>query len=220
MEFDAFTGGVEPGGLRTKNEILILICYLLSGPNISLSKDEILQIMQDNGFANYFEVTDALSELTAKGNLLAQGEPPVYTASSQAKMIAKQLDTALPLSIREKAMAAVIQLLARTRREKENLVEIKETTQGCNVVCHVSGGELELMEFSLYVPDRHQAEIVKRNFQAAPQNVYQLLLALVTNNYALAKEIFKEQEKNETTSPSKSRRSAKAERLFYISSLH
>ena len=75
MEFDAFTGGVEPGGLRTKNEILILICYLLSGPNISLSKDEILQIMQDNGFANYFEVTDALSELTAKGNLLAQGSP-------------------------------------------------------------------------------------------------------------------------------------------------
>ena len=30
MDFDALTGGVEPGGLRVKNDIRLLICYLLS----------------------------------------------------------------------------------------------------------------------------------------------------------------------------------------------
>lgn len=195
MEFDAFTGGIEPGGLRTKNEILILICYLLSSVNVPLSKETILSIMQDNGFANYFEVTDALSELAAKGTLLCGGEPLLYTASSKAKMIAKQLDTALPLTIREKAVAAAVRLLAMAKREKENQVEIEENEHGYNVTCHVSGGDLELMEFSLYVPDHRQADLVKKNFQEAPQNVYQLLLALVTKNYSLASEIFRQEEK-------------------------
>ena len=29
MEYDAFTGGVAPGGLRSKSDIRILICYML-----------------------------------------------------------------------------------------------------------------------------------------------------------------------------------------------
>ena len=29
MEYDAFTGGVVPGGLRSKSDIRILICYML-----------------------------------------------------------------------------------------------------------------------------------------------------------------------------------------------
>ena len=194
MEYDAFTGGIEPGGLRSKNEILILICYLLSSVNTPLSKEDILGIMQSNGFANYFEVTDALSELASNGNLSCDGNPPLYMATSQAKMIAGQLDNALPRSIREKAVAAAMNLLASAKREKENQVEIQKTEKGYNVTCHVSGGNLELMRFSLYVPDNRQAKMVKKNFQSAPQNVYQLMLALVTENYTLAKEIFKELE--------------------------
>ena len=57
MEFDAFTGGIEPGGLRSKDEIRILICYLLTSVSAPLSREDILSIMQENGFANYFEVT-------------------------------------------------------------------------------------------------------------------------------------------------------------------
>ena len=52
MEFDAFTGGVEPGGLRTKNQIRILICYLLSSVDAPLSRQDIIGIMQDNGLSN------------------------------------------------------------------------------------------------------------------------------------------------------------------------
>ena len=115
-------------------------------------------------------------------------------ATPQAKMIAGQLDNALPLSIREKAVAAAMNLLSSAKRERENKVEIQKTEKGYNVTCHVSGGNLELMRFSLYVPDSRQAKMVKKNFQSAPQNVYQLMLALVTENYTLAKEVFKELE--------------------------
>ena len=78
MAYDAFTGGVEPGGLRSKDEIRILLCYLLASVPAPLSRDDILTIMQENGFANYFEVTDSLSELEENGNVLrTPGQPPL-----------------------------------------------------------------------------------------------------------------------------------------------
>ncbi len=193
MSFDAFTGGIEPGGLRTKNEIRILICYLLASVNAPLSKDDILSIIQDNGLANYFEVTDALSELTEHGNVLTSGENnELCTVSDKARMIAKQLDTTLPPAVREKAIAAAINLLAKARRERENKVEIEKTERGYNVTCHISGGDMDLMNFMLHVPDLSQAQMVKTHFHDSPETVYRMLLALVTGNSDMAAGILKE----------------------------
>lgn len=193
MDFDAFTGGIEPGGLRNKNEIRILICYLLSSLDAPLSKSDILNIIQDNGLANYFEVTDALAELTEKGNVIVSGEKnELCSASGTACMIAKQLDTALPPVVRDKAVAAAINLLARTKRERENKVEIEKTARGYNVICHISGGDMDLMNFTLHVPDLYQANMVKNNFHHSPENVYRMLLALVTGNSEMAAGILKD----------------------------
>lgn len=181
VAFDVFTGGIEPGGLRSKDEIRILICYLLSSVSVPLSREDILSIMQENGFANYFEVTDSLAELTENGNLICSGDqPPLYTAAPQGRMISKQLDTAVPLSVREKAVAAALNLLARAKREQENKVEIVKNSAGYTVTCHVSGGEVELMSFSLYAPDQNQAHMIKQNFHRSPELVYQVMLLLMT----------------------------------------
>ena len=180
MEFDAFTAGVEPGGLRSKNEIKILLCYLLASMDAPLSKDDIVTIMQENGLANYFEVTNALAELTERGSVVIKNG--LCTAGDSARVIADRLDSSLPSSVRERAVSAAVSLLARARRESENKVEINETERGFDVVCHISGGDMDLMSFSLYVPDLRQAKLVKRNFQRDPENVYRVMLALVTGN--------------------------------------
>ena len=48
MEYDAFTGGVAPGGLRSKSDIRILICYMLKSVNAPLSGDDIIKVLQEN----------------------------------------------------------------------------------------------------------------------------------------------------------------------------
>lgn len=190
MDFDAFSAGVEPGGLRSKDQIRILICYLLSSVGVPLSKEDILNIMQENALANYFEVTDCLSELIEKGNVLtAPDHPELCTASDTGRGIAKQLDNMLPLSIRQQAVAAAINLLAKAKREKENKVEILKTERGYHVVCHISDGEMDLMSIDLYVPDMFQARMVKDNFHSDPENVYHMMLALMTGNNDLAADI-------------------------------
>lgn len=193
MKYDAFTGGIEPGGLRTKNEIRILVCYLLTSVKAPLAEEDLVEIIAENGLANYFEVKDAIAEMEEKGNIIFSGETPrLCTAGDSAKIISKQLDFELPPSIREKALGAAINLLDRARRERENTVEITPAENGYCVTCHISGGSEDLMNFSLHVPDLAQAGIVKKNFQASPGTVYRMLLALMTGNRDIAADLLDE----------------------------
>lgn len=189
VKFDAFSAGVNLGGLRSKNDIKLLICYMLASVKQSLSKDEIVSVLQENGLANYFEINDAFSDLIGNNNISKDRDnPEKYVVTESGKLIVNQLDTALPISIREKTLAATINLLAKVKRENENIVTIKKEANGCYVSCNISGGDdVNLLTVNLFVPDAKQAELVKRNFQENPSLIYTCMLALLTKNSDLIK---------------------------------
>lgn len=192
MSFDAFTGGIDPGGLRTQSDIRLLICYLLASVKAPLSKSDIVSILQENGLANYFEAADALSEMLEKKNADTLSEQPDFCVANEiTKEIASQLDTTLPPSVRDRAVNAALNLLAKAQRESQNKVEIHKSGDGYNVTCHISGGDTDLMSFTLFVPDQYQARTVKRNFHRDPQYVYQILLSVVTGNRELLADLLK-----------------------------
>ena len=191
MRQDAFTGGVEPGGLWNKNDIRILLCYLLASVDAPLSGEDIEKIVQERSLANYFEVRDALAALEQLGNVARVAEG-LYTVTQAGREIADSLDATLPLSVRDKALEAAFLLLAQARAERENRVETRKTDRGYQVTCHVSGGETELMSIRLYVPDRAQAEMVKRNFHRDRGAVYRLLLYSLAGENELLRDFSEE----------------------------
>ena len=86
----------------------------------------------------------------------------------------------LPLSVRERASAAVSHLLGRERSARENPVGIRQLEEGgCRIVCRVEDGVRTLMEVSLLLPDRAQAEQARDAFQAGPARVYRGVLSLL-----------------------------------------
>lgn len=191
MNPDAFTGGVEPGGLWNRNDIRILLCYIFSSVDGPLSAEDISQIVQGKALANYFEVSDALASLLKQGNV-AQDENGLYTVTPAGREIAGSLDATLPLSVRDKALEAAVRLMAEAQSRRENQVDVEETERGFQVTCHISGGETELMAVSLYVPDRAQAQLVEKNFYRDPEGAYRLLLSFLTGDQAFAKALFEE----------------------------
>ncbi len=50
------------------------------------------------------------------------------------------------------------------------------------VNCRVSGGDVTLLDFTLYAPSFEQAEVLKRNFLSYPQTVYKTMLGLMTKD--------------------------------------
>lgn len=194
MDFDAFNAGVDFGGLRSKNDIQVLVCYLLCGVNAPLSKDDIVSVLCENGFANYFEVMDSLSVLSNAGSISID-ENDNYSANELTHEISMRLNTTLPNSIREQAVSFATELLSAAKRERENKVEITEISNGYKIECHISGGKHDLMSFSLYVPDLQQSKLVRKNFLKNPGLFYKMILTLSTGNNDIAKSLIDNDQK-------------------------
>ncbi|MBR1779080.1 MAG: DUF4364 family protein [Clostridia bacterium] len=190
MEYDAFSAGVSLGGLRSKDDIKLLICYILSNVERSLSRSDILSALMQNNLANYFEINNAFSDLIENENIVEDPQNPnLYTVTESGQVISAQLHSSLPISIRDKALKAALNLLSKVKRETENNALICKVDSGYNLKCNISGGNIDLLSFSLYVPDKLQADFVKENFLKDPNIIYECMLALLTQDKVLAEKI-------------------------------
>ena len=168
-----------------------MVCYILNSVKAPLSRENILNILQDKGLANYFEINDAISYLNNNGSIVLDGED-FCTITEKGKRIADELDVTLSLSSRDKAMEAAFTMLSEAKREKENHVDIVRTEVGYNVTCHIGGGEMDLMALTLYVPDLYQAKMVKKKFHKNPEAIYKLMLSSLTGNRELLRSLMDE----------------------------
>ena len=181
-EFDAFDSGVEPGGLLSRSDIKLLLCYLLSSMNAPLTGAMISDCLLEDGLANYFEVGQALSALVANGNIMkADRDGEIYYCVSESgRHIAKTLETSLPLIIRQKAVRCAIRLLYLEQNRRDTKVEITRQDAGYSVTCAILEGDAPLISVTLTVPDKLAAEEIKANFLEAPAECYQQLLETLT----------------------------------------
>ena len=151
--YDAFSAGVEPGGLRNRNEIKVLIAFLLKNTERGLSRRQLMEVIQREGLANYFEASQAL-ESTAAGKTAAN------------------IEDELPRAVRDKALATAEELLKQERRMKETPVEIIPLENGCNVRFTFN----DLMTLTLYVADMEQAQSVRDKILADPESLYSAVI--------------------------------------------
>lgn len=180
MSNDAFSAGVVPGGLKDKQEIKILICFLLDKTEQNFTKNDITSILQMQGLANYFEVSQAFEEMVNNNNIVEDKENNhYYVLTPTGKIIVDELGASLPVSVREKALDSAQRYFSRLKSEQENTVTIRKNQFGYSVSCKVSGGEFNMMELKLYAPDMHTAVTIRDNFYHDPSAVYNSVMAIL-----------------------------------------
>ena len=130
MAFDTFDEGVVPGGVRSKTEIKILICYIFNSVKENMDKDLITQSITKEELANYFEISSAFDDLIKNGNLkesqVVDGLQ-TYELTDNGKLIANQLESTLAYTVKDKAYKCAVQMLAEKKKRRENSAEIKRT---------------------------------------------------------------------------------------------
>lgn len=183
MAFDTFDEGVNYGGIRSKNEIRTLICYLYNSIKKPMDKNTIVEAIQEKGLANYFETTACFDDLINHKNIeLVDEKEGLYFITENGKMVAEQLDFTLATSVKEKAYICAIELLRQKQIEKENVVTITKVEKGFNVNCKISGGDVDLISLDIYAPDKNQAKIIKKNFHKDPETFYNIIMGSLTGN--------------------------------------
>lgn len=193
MENDALDAGIRPGGLRSKQDIKILICYILEKCAARLSRQSLERALINSQLVNYFEASDCLSDLIKLHNIELDGEICLLTDSGRE--IAQRLEDDLPPSVRQRAVATTLELCETERRLRENKVEKSNSGSGCEVRCRVLGDKTDdLLSIVLNVADRDQAKVIEKNFLKRPELIYSTVIALLTGNQDFAKDALKAME--------------------------
>lgn len=178
-EYDAFNEGVEPGGLLNKDDIKVLICYLLKTVDMPISREQIGNIMQDRCIANYFEAMDALSDLLSNGNVKSDfnDETEYFRITDLGRDAVALLEKELPKTVREKAVKSALRFITLEKNERDNEVKIEPCSGGYTISFTMKDGDTVFMELSMFVPDSAQAQKLKENFIEDPVHVYSTILA-------------------------------------------
>ncbi len=174
-EFDAFTQGVEPGGLRSRMQIKLLITFIVSRAGEPMKDSMIIEALQLHGLANYFEASQAMEELISGGNL-TEADGLIYI-TPKGEISVDELAREIPRTVKETALADAMMLLTKAKRERENSVEIKKTENGCYVTFKIMHGQEPMMELSVYAADMEQAQHIKNNFIKDPSHIYATVIA-------------------------------------------
>ena len=182
---DFFTQGIAPGGLTTPQETRVLICYLLYSVKKPLSSSQINNIVSQDGLVNYFELSSCMAQLLESGHIVPKfnkDDEDFYILTPLGEETAQKLEKMVPKSVRDKAVKAAIRLLARIDRDRSAKTEITPCGDGFNVQLRLLDGESDLMEMTVFLPEKSQAESVCREFLGDPILVYKGVLALLTGD--------------------------------------
>lgn len=181
MQFDAFTGGIEEGGLRSSSSISLLACYIIAKSKERLTAKYVVDALVEGKIANYFEISNAISKMIKTDNLIVDKDG-YLTITDKCAFNVEMLENDLPLTIREKA----VELAAKTAKheifKKENKASVEKDGDKYKVTLHVSDKDCDFMVLTLYFPSEAQAEVVKEKFQLHPGEVYENLINSIFEN--------------------------------------
>ncbi len=175
LDFDAFTAGVEDGGIRSSSTLAMIICYIVATLDGKVTSKVIVDALVEGQLANYFETTNAISKMIKKENIV-EDENGYLTATPKCRFSVDIVENDLPLSIRERSIELVTKLNAFEINKKENKVTISPAENGFTVSLHVSDIDRDFMVLNLFVPTQAQAEIIKQKFLENPAGVYKNLI--------------------------------------------
>lgn len=175
LQFDAFTAGIEDGGLRSSSSISIIVCYIIANCQKKITGQNIIDAMVVGKIANYFEVSNAISKMSNKG-YIKEDENGYLSITADCRFLIDLVENDLPLTIRERSIELVSKLAELDINKKENKVTIEKKDDKYCVTMHVSDVDCDFMELKLYVPSEAQAVVIKDKFEHHPAEVYKSLI--------------------------------------------
>lgn len=177
MSQDAFSAGVEPGGLLSSQQIKLLVCYLLAGVEQPLPRKTVLDVVVGQGMANFFETDSVIDDLVRLEHI--EEADGVLRLLPTGHRVAATLEGLLPYTLRQRSVSAALDLLARLRREQHNHVTMQPLARGVAVTCTIDDGDSPLLELTLRVADDLQAGLIRDRFLDDPERLYRQVLAVL-----------------------------------------
>ncbi len=180
MQYDAFDAGIELGGLRNRDDIRLLICYLLKSVDAPMTRQMLNEAMQEDGLANYFEVGQAIEELLKTGNITADilDMEEVLSVTEKGREAGSLTEDSIAFTVKQRAENAVAKYNRQMRRSSFVKTQVIPRENGdCSVIMALDDEAGNLMTLELVAPDQRQAVRLSRLFEKKAEAIYNLTMA-------------------------------------------
>lgn len=169
--------------LRTMTDIKVFLLFLIDNIGYPIEHSSIIEIVSENTDEILLDYDECLRELSVDGHLLFDefnGEK-YYMISDTGRMIAAELYDNLDKEFRERSLRYAAKYTSISKSGATVSASVSETEgKGYKVNMQVSDSSGELMNVSVTVKSRAEAEKIKLNFESKPEGVYRGVLFSVT----------------------------------------
>lgn len=166
------------GFIKSPLEIMELILYLLARADGPLTLGQLTDLALCDEGVDYFQFSEALDRLLSTKHVeLVEGQG--YLITQKGLVNGKTTESELPYSVRvrcDRNIAALNRQLQRTRQVRSSCTPLSDGS-GYTARLILDDERGNVMTLELLAPDRTQAELLCSRFQAAPEDLYNAVLA-------------------------------------------
>ena len=170
-------------GLNTITDLKVFLLFLLDNIRYPVSYTTIMEIILENTDELSLDYDQCLAELSESGHLYSDdvdGET-YYMISDSGRMVANELFDSLDKEFREKSLKIAIKHLSLSGRGAVSKVSITELPSGrFKVNLKITEDIGELLDTSIVVSSRSEAERIRKNFEERPDSIYRGMLLAAT----------------------------------------
>lgn len=168
----------EQGGLHTLGDVKALILYILKSAHQAISRNNITEIVLNDGLVDYFDFTQSIQKLLEEGliDIVSADEPDILRITSLGLQTEELYEKNLPFNVKKKTLASLTSELAKIQRDSNTHTSIVAVDGGFSVTCTLTEQEKTLLSYTVLVPDEMQAHIIADQFVKAPTQKYQVIM--------------------------------------------
>ena len=159
----------------SKDELKVLLCYVFS-LNMNLTKEVVVYSFHNYKIANFFDLNNVFNELY-NNELIQINDKKIVKTTKKGNEICENLNYYLSEKTKNWATETILKYKKLIKNIDENDVKIERNDLGYSVKCSISGGNFNLMDFSIFAPDIENALKIKKNFYENIEDIYSTLLS-------------------------------------------
>lgn len=165
------------GFIKTPLEIMELLLYILARTDGGVTMAQLTDLALCDQGVDYFQFVDALSKLEEGGHVQTSPEG-LLSITPKGRATGRTTEEELPYSVRVRCDKNVAALNRQLQRARQVRTQIGERPDGSGFTARLilddEGGNVMTLE--MFAPDRTQAELLCRRFQAQPERLYNRIL--------------------------------------------
>ena len=163
----------------------LIILYMLNKVNFPLTNSQISSFLLENDYTDYFHLQQAFSELTEADLIFCETvrNSSLYHITKEGQATLDYFGNKIPDAIIKDIHTFLNENKLELRKEVSVMSDYYKTTSG-DFAVHgvVKERNTSLMELTVTVPDKEQAEQMCNNWKEKSQDIYETIMSQLLNS--------------------------------------